>query len=232
MLGQTKRGMTLVEVLIAIAISGFVSAGLYGSAIYTMRQTARNVEHIYALQIINSAAARVRAASFAKLSMDPSALTASDYEKQFSQTHTIQGDPLDPRSTSYTLTYKLKGFGSGMEMNGNPNVRLFLPNHSPDWQKDEYNDHLLVVTAGRGANQVMRIKKNLGTVEHQGQRKVLVQLTRKFKDSDPGPDDWDINPDESSVFAVDYGLYCDITCAWGDGAGHKTISEVVYVPGS
>ena len=90
--------------------------------------------------------------------------------------------------------------------------------------------HLLVVTAGKGANQIMKIKKNLGTQVHQGKRKALVQLTRKFKDSDPGSEHWEIEPDSTSVFAVDYGLYCDITCSWGDGKGHKTITEVVYVP--
>jgi len=222
--------MTLVEVLIAIVIAGFVSAGLYGSAVYTMRQTAKNVDHIYAMQIINSAAARVRSANYTKLVMDPDTLSESDFEKQFFKTQTISSDPLNSKATQYTLKYSMKGFGAGMEMNGNPNVRVFLPDSSPDWEKDEYNDHLLVVTAGKGANQIMKIKKNLGTQVHQGKRKVLVQLTRKFRDSDPGSEQWEIEPDSTSVFAVDYGLYCDITCSWGDGKGYKTITEVVYVP--
>lgn len=229
---SSRRGMTFVEVLIAVGISAVVSVGLYGSAIYTMRQTARNVEHMFAVQLANSAAARVRAASFSKLAAEPSTLAAGEFEKEFSQPQTYQLDPLNPKSTEFTVSYKMAGFGSGIELTGSGNgaaAKLTIPSHSDEWAKDQYKDHFLVITGGAGANQLRRIKNHQKSNLAAGKRTVTATLVKNLKDTEPEETGWDVTPGASSVFAVDYGLYCDIEVKWGDGAGYKTVKETVYV---
>jgi prepilin-type N-terminal cleavage/methylation domain-containing protein len=226
------RGMTLLEVVIAVAIAGVVSLGLYGSAIYTMRQTAKNVEHIFAVQLANSSAAKVRAARFEKLAAEPSTLEANEFEKQFSETQTVQLDPLNPNSTEFTLSYKMTGFGAGVEVSGNGNgsAKLTLPSHSEEWKKDQFAGHFLVITGGKGANQLRRIKNHQKSNQASGKKTVTATLVKNMKDSEPEETGWVETPGSSSVFAVDYGLYCDIQVTWGDGAGYKTVKETVYVP--
>ena len=220
--------MTLVEVLVAIAIAGMVSAGLYASAIFTLRQTDRNVKHMYALQIVNSASAKARAARFGKLTAAPTTLDPNEFERQFTKSHTVESDPNHDRSTTYTLNYHLKGFGRGVS--GSSSVAtLSLPAHSSPWKQNEFAGHFLVVTGGKGANQIMYIKSHAASIVTAGGQSVSnVTLTKNFDGS--GSEGWDVQPDDTSTLAVDYGLYCEISASWEGGEGFKTIRETVYVP--
>jgi type II secretory pathway pseudopilin PulG len=231
---RRTAGMTLVEVCIAIALAAMLSAGMYSSAVYTMRQTAKNMEHMFAVQLASSEAACVRACRFDKLAGNPEDLATEDFEKRFMAPRTVKMDPNHPSSQTYSINYKLTGFGAGIElMGGGPHAKLWLPEQSEDWTPDLYKDHLLVVTGGEGVNQVMRIVSNSKSVKTGASplRKVEANLTADLDGS--GDDEhWKATPGTNSLFAVDYGLYCDIEVSWDDGSGYKTVKETVYVPTS
>ncbi len=235
---KTSRAMSLIEVVIAIAVAAIVSIGLYASAIYTMRQTARNVEHMYALQIVNSAAAKVRAARFDLLTAEEDDVPNEAFEKQFFSSHVVEADPSHPASTTYTLTYKLKGYGKGIQESfgggSGKQFDLLQPTDSAAVAKDEYKDHLLVITGGKGANQVMYIRGNNATHFNSGTgaKTVKVKMTSKLDGSSggPGDDGFGVAPGSSSVYAIDYGMYCEVTVSWGDAEGYQTVTETVYVP--
>lgn len=223
--------MTLVEVVIAIAIVAFVSMTMYSSAIYTTRQTIHNVDHLYALQVLNSATAKVRTARYNKLTKASEDVGANEYEKQFFSPQTINSDSKNPNSTAYTLTYEMKGFGKGITAGGggSGSYVLSLPKESGDWKADDFKGRLLVVTGGSGVNQVMYIKSNAASQGNQGSAKtVAVQLTKNLDGT--GSVDWPVAVGSSSIFAVDYGLYCETVVTWDGGAGYKTITETAYVP--
>ena len=222
-------GFSYIEVLVAVVIAAFVSLGLYASAIYTMRETARDIDHLYALQIANSAAAKVRAGNFSKMRGDVDDLTSDDFEYQFFQTHTITADSAGRPANTYTLKYQLKGFGKGIKKNPTWTV-LDMPASSAEIQANELQGHLLVVTGGAGANEVRAITKNQKSKTKKGVQSVRVKQTKSLdKKSGDWNDDWN-GVDSSSVFTIDYGLYCEVTVSWDDGAGYKTIKEIVYVP--
>ncbi len=236
-LAPRTHGMTFVEVLFAIAIAAMLSVGMYGSAIYTMRQTARNIEHTYALQIVSSAAAKVRAANFSKLT---GTTTAADFEHQFFTNAPVSADPNVVNGNAFTLGYELRGFGTGIKKQNKNWSILTIPDKSADWEKNEFAGHVLAVTAGKGANQVMAITQNHKSMVKNGIKTVMVRLDQTLQDPEAGIDDptdatgpavsWTVEPDSTSVFVVDYGLYCDITTTWGDGTGYKTLTETVYAP--
>jgi prepilin-type N-terminal cleavage/methylation domain-containing protein len=234
-LRKPRAGMTLIEVVIALALAGMLSAGMYGSAIYTMRQTAKNVEHIFAVQLASSEAACVRASRFDKLAADPADLTTTDFEKRFTTPRTVVMDPNNPKSQTFSVKYKLTGFGAGVELiGGGPHAKLWLPEQSNDWAKDQYADHLLVITGGSGVNQVMRIVSNQKSVKtgSSPDKKVEANLTSDLTGVKKNEKWLGTSPGTTSLFAVDYGLYCDIEVSWDDGAGYKTVKETVYVPNS
>lgn len=230
--GRNRRGgMTLVEVVIAVALAAMLSIAMYGSAVYTMRQTAKNVEHIYAVQLASSEAAAVRAASFSRLAADPATIPANAYEKRFAQTRTIQMDPNDPNSAIFTVSYEKRGAGPGVLVSGSTTY-LHLPAGSAIWTANLMKDHLLVIVGGDGANQVMYIRSHTAT-ENGGPtgRRVAAVLSPNLDGTAGGT--WaSPTPGASSPFAVDYGLYCDVVVQWDGGAGYKTVKETVYVPSS
>lgn len=228
--------MTLVEVTIAIALAAMLSAGMYASAIYTMRQTAKNLEHIYAVQLASSEAAAVRASRFDKLRTKPDDLGNNDFEKRFAQTRSVTMNPTDPHSPTYTVEYNFTGFGTGITPapGGNTKWYFHIPDHSADWEEDQFKGHMVVITGGTGANQVMYILEHEETKRQSGIRRSLATLTSDLTGNNSGSSyGWPgINPTINSRYAVDYGMYCDIKVSWGDGAGYKTVTETVYVPNS
>lgn len=228
---RRRGGMTLVEVVIAVALAAMLSIGMYGSAVYTMRQTAKNVEHVYAVQLASSEASAVRAASFDKLRVDPATLPAAAYEKRFAQQRTVQMDPNDPNSTQFNVKYEKRGAGPGVQIAGSTTY-LHQPAGSADWARDLMKDHLLVIVGGDGANQVMYIQSHKAT-ENGGPtgRRVEAVLSPNLNGVAGGT--WAApNPGATSPYAVDYGIYCDIVVQWDDGQGYKTVRETVYVPSS
>jgi type II secretory pathway pseudopilin PulG len=232
--------MTLVEVVVAIALAAIVSIAMYGSAIYTMRQTARNTEHLYALQMVNSAAAKVRVARFSMLTQDNDDVPDDAFEKQFFETHVLKSDPIHPSSTEFKLTYKIKGHGKGMKAEGGSangkKYDLVQASESAIITAEEYKGHLLVITGGAGANQVRAITKNNATKVHPqtGEKTVKVWVAKDLGGSenpdDEGSDGFETEPNMSSVYSIDYGLYCDVTVSWGNEQGYRKVTETVYVP--
>lgn len=224
--------MTFIEVVIAVFIASIVSIGLYGSAIYTARQIAANTEHIYALQAVNAAAARVRAANFDR--MIAATLTGTQYETPFrsSTPSTITTDSNHPNPQTLNLTYEIKGFGRGVENISGSTADFKIPAHSAPWAANEFAGRFIVITAGRGAGQVMRIVSHpASTGAANAEKKVKLTLTTDLEGTGTGGA-WGTTPNDTSTFAVDYGLYCDVTVSWGDGEGHRTIRETVYLAGS
>lgn len=224
--------MTLVEVVIAIALAAMLSAGMYGSTIYTMRQTAKNVEHIYAMLLANSEVASLRVSRFNKVTADPGTLATGDYEKRFAEPRTVTMDPHTAQSSqTFTVTHNLSGFGKGVQSTGSGSTRLTLGANSVPWTANLYRDHLLVITGGRGVNQVMRITghgASTGATDGKGGT-VDVQLTSDLTGGTTTG--WIGNtPNSESTFAVDYGLYSDVEVSWDNGEGYKTVTETVYVP--
>ncbi len=236
LISNRSRGMTLVEVTIAIALAAMLSAGMYASAIYTMRQTAKNLEHIYAVQLASSEAAAVRAARFDKLRVDPDTLGNGDFEKRFAQTQSVTMNPVDPHSPTYTAEYEFAGFGTGITpASGGSNSWYFhIPEHSADWEVDQFKGHMVVITGGAGANQVMYILGHEETKTQSGMRRSRATLTSDLTGTHSGSSyGWPgINPNINSRYAIDYGMYCNVKVSWGDGAGYKTVTETVYVPSS
>lgn len=228
-----RDGMTLVEVVIAIGLGAMLSVGMYGSAIYTMRQTAKNVEHIFAVQLASSEAAAIRASSYNKLTADPATLTSADLEKRFTQTRTVAMDPKAPATEQCQVTYDLTGFGPGLDCTGGLGATyLNLPATGADWKNNQYKGHLLVIVSGDGANQVMYItshkkSKNGGPTGRRVEAVLTSDLTGATST------EWKVKtPGATSEFAVDYGMYGDVTVSWGDGQGYKSVTETVYVPSS
>lgn len=229
--------MTLVEVVIALGLSALLSAGMYASAIYTMRQTAKNVEHIFAVQLASSEAACVRASRFNKLRANPTVLPSSDFEKRFASSRSVAMNAVDPHSPVFAVAYNFTGFGTGIapSAGGGPTEWWFtVPAHSAGWAEDQFKDHLVVITGGEGANQVMYILDHDATEAHGSGRRTKVRLTSDLTGANSGGSyGWPTkNPGSSSMYAVDYGLYCDVAVSWDDGVGYKTVTETVYVPNS
>lgn len=230
---QRNRGFSFVEVVIALVLAAMVSLTLYGSSIYTLRQTAKNVEQIYGTQMASSAAAQVRAARYAKLTSAASSIGNGEFEKRFFNTPAaVKMDPLNAKSTTYTVTYSLSGYGRGATVlaatSGYPTIDMTLPNGSAHWKANQYAGHFLVVTGGAGANQLMYIKSNEASRTVGSNRVVKVVLTQNLTGNTAV--DWSVAPGASSVFAVDYGLYCNVVVTWGTGTGLQTVQETVYVP--
>lgn len=238
-LPRHHSALTLVEVVVAIAIAAMVSIGMYGSAIYTLRQTTKNLEQVYALQMASSAGAKVRAANFGKIA---GTHTASDFENQFFSATPVLADPNQPTAPKFTITYEMKGFGKGIKKQNKNWSILTLPDGSSDWEKNEFAGRLIAIVSGTGANQVMTITQNHASGVKNGVKTVFVRVDQNLVDPEAGTDDvndikgpavtWAVTPDTSSVFAVDYGLYCDVIITWGDGLGYKKVTESVYVPSS
>jgi len=224
---RSQSAMTLVEVLIAIALAAFVSIGLYGSAIYTMRQNERSTQQIQALTLANGFAARIRAGRYNKLTANPATLLATDYEYPLKGTTTVPSDPSGP-SSPYTVTINKTGYGTGIQKNSGSSGKYTLtmgtgsaPVEANDWQ-----GHLLVVTSGASTNRVMYIISNAATANS----KTVVNLTGKL-DHKSGNTivDWGSpSPDNTSVWSIDYGMYADVTVSWDNG--NKSLNETVYVP--
>lgn len=225
---RSASGMTLVEVVFAIAIAAIVSLGMYGSAIYTMRQTSRNMEQTYALQILNAAAAKARVARFDKLVGGNNAVGSGEFEKQFFAPQSISTDPNMAQSTSVNINYKLKGFGTGISTNASK-YDLTMGEDSDDWKANEFKDRLLVIIGGKGVNQVMRIRNHTKTNVESGKRIVTAMLTSDLEKGTGTPSDWSVAPNDTSAWVIDYGAYCELTVTWGNDS-NNSITETVYVP--
>src|SRR5690606_29727448 len=201
---QRNRGFTFVEVVIALVLGALVSIALYGSSIYTMRQTSKSVEQIFGIQQMASARAKVRAARYNRLTVDSTAIAANEYEKQFFTTPVpIKLDPLNDRSTTYTVTYKLSGYGRGCTIqsaSGPYVIDMSLPVGSASWKENQYQGHSLVIVAGAGINQFFFIKKHEASRVDSGKQKVRIHITSHIdndEDDDPAtvPDEsWLVEP--------------------------------------
>jgi len=214
----SARGVTLLEVVIAIAIIAAVSIGMYASSVYTARQNEDNLEREYAVQILEMGVAKARVADFTKIA--DTTLTSTAYENQFNSSTNVNVDSLSPDFPTYKLAYKFTGWGTVNSASAG-NLTADFPANVSKWEPNEWTGHFVVVATGSGGNQMMRITKNTAQ-----------KLTVTNKLGSGSSSTWlSGTPTSGAEFYIDNGKFVDVTVSWTSRQGiTENLSERVLVP--
>lgn len=229
-----RKGMTFVEILIAIFVTVVVSIALYASAVFTLRQTHANLSRSYAIQATNSLATRLRASKLTNLIKNPADMENPSFERTnfFNLTGNINTDPISPHQTQLAYTIELKGFGNFTTQAGVTNniYSIRLPARSGHWKANEFAGYMVTIISGLGQNQIGRIVSHSASTT-QGTNKVINDLRITSDVSLTAPNNnavWSVRPDSTSMFLLNYGVSATILTTWDNAK--KSIQELVYVP--
>lgn len=219
---QHQRGLTLIEILVALLIAAFVSITFMASIIFMFKQNAANRNHFYALQVANKYISMISAADYQRLG-DPNVDTDA-FEAQFNYE---EDDPLDVKtdpqyeefSETVEIWFEHKGWGF-VDSSTDKVVDVVLPSNQEPWEANEWAGQYMTITRGTGSGQVVRIVSNDSD---------SATVTRDLTGAST-TDGFIVPPDGTSRFVINNGKTVIVTVSWGDGDGYRTIQREILIP--
>lgn len=216
-----RRGVTLVEVVIAMAVAAFVMLSFMTAIVFMLRQNAENRQHYEALQILEFHQGLIAAANPARLGATN--LEEIDFEDQFNHRRAaplaVRAHPdEDHPGDEYFISFEFTGWGAVSDAEENT-LEADLPDNHLDWPTNRWAGSYVTITQGRGAGQVMLIRSNTANT---------LTVTGDLTGATDVP--WDREPDSTSRFAINNARTVDIEITWGDGTRHRRIQRTLALP--
>ncbi|MBN1900471.1 hypothetical protein JW926_04000, partial [Candidatus Sumerlaeota bacterium] len=199
------KGVSLVEILFAVAIFSFTALGFMGSLIASSRASAVIPYEImaenFASRIIERMQLRCRLGSIDKYELlgDSSA----DPEDSFLQTFTFESDPDNPEtSVTFNVDVTFRGFGMVSSATDTTLTAQF-PQGFHKWEDNAWEGNPVMIKNGRGNGQMAYILSNTDDT---------LTITRNL-DGSPG-DGWLSLPNPTSYFEINGGKTAKVVVSW------------------
>ena len=206
--------------MIALVILSVVSVSFYTAIVYSARQAKDNLDHLYAVQIINSVGAQIRCSRFAAIGEGGAVATANPYEAKYLTTFVETGDPNAVRATTYTVTVRFKGWGQVASATAN-SLTANIVSPQVTWDTNEWVGHDVMIVSGVGVNQIMRITANNSNT---------LTVDSKITTAAATGGGWmAATPNNTSLFRINNGKHAEITVTWGDARNYRTLRQNVFV---
>lgn len=211
------RGLSLVEVLIALAILGVVSLSFIGSLIFTSRTAHATTSRIFAVELANRTVEELRA------------LGETNYEilgtdtgdaARFLQEQTFDKDPVSSGQTiQFTVSCDFKGFGT-VSSAGSNSLTAVIPADYPQWETNEWVGQMVMIKDGDGSGQIAYITANTADT-----------LTITTNLSGSGGGSWMRTPSAGDEFEINNGKTVVITISWTEQGRSQQLARTALIPG-
>lgn len=213
--GHRRAGMTLAEVVIALALLLIVSVSYLASTTFNARMARAAQIDVYAVELTNRIIEEMRMANYDNLGTHVGA------EARFMAPQTFQMDPENPdRLPPFTVTTEFMGFG--MVSSSGPNsLTAIIPTDTafPDWSGIDWTGRLVMIKDGDDSGQIAHITSNDATT---------LQIVRALDGSGSGS--WIRNPDAGNYFEIDNGKTVRVTVDWINNGTAQSISRMSLIP--
>lgn len=217
---HTRKGVTLVEVIVALVIAGFVSLSFMGAVIYSIKATDSNKAHFLAMQTANVFTGRLAASNFGvlgHLDMDANSFEAP-FKAREANPLTIYADPVnESHSLEMKIWFEFTGWGT-ISSGTVDSLTATFPAGVSSWKPNEWQGHLVTIILPSGLAHVMRIKSNTSN---------SMNLTADLSGEDDVPLANAI--EEDGVFIIDNAKTARMFIEWGDGQDYRRIVRQVVV---
>lgn len=214
---RRRRGVTLVEIMIALAVVSTISLFFMSSIIFTIQQTRANRDHINALQIIDYHMGLLKVAQFAELGEPPTSIPTwetQNFNFRDATPKPVKGDPNDPDSTTYNISFEFSGWGV-VQSATDTTVTVTIPSNHRAWTANQWVDNYVSVIPPVGRAQIARIVGN-----NSNTLTITTDLSGLVNDQE-----WERLPAAGDIVRINDGKTVTITVRWGDGQDHRTIQR-------
>lgn len=219
-LRKTRKGLTLVEIMIALIIAAVASIAFMTSIVVMLHQTAENRRHALGVQMAEYYQSLALAASYHRIGT----ASVEDTDFEFLFTHTadnpleVLSDSSHPdRSLAYRVWFEVTGFGE-VSSASSSSLTAALP-AGQQWNVNEWQNNYLTITQGRGRGQIMRIVSNTANTLSLTADLTGANTSQGFR----------IVPDDTSRFVINNGKTVRIAISWGDESDHRVIRRSVLI---
>lgn len=217
-----NRGVTLVEIMIALGVVSVISVFFMTSIIFTIRQTRENRDHLNAVQIMNYQMGLLKVAQFGPLG-EPAGSVPTWESQNFgfrdANPRQIQGDPIDPRSTVYNVSFEFSGWGI-VQSATDTSVTVTIPSNHRAWTANQWaNDYVSIIPAVGRAQIARIVSNNANTLTITTDLSGLRSSER-----------WDRLPAAGDVVRINDGKSVLVTVRWGNGQNHRIIQRTYVKP--
>jgi prepilin-type N-terminal cleavage/methylation domain-containing protein len=197
---RPRRGFTLVELMIAIAILAFVFSALLTALVYMYRAGHTSKKTLFAAELAQSAVEEARGFAVAFLETNP--VPIGNY--------TVEGDSFSDPGTYdppvYNVQVTFKGYGQ-VSAAGGSSLTVDMGLGQAPMEPNEFVGHHLMITMGPGVGQIRRIVGNTADT-----------LTVDAP--------WDApQPTNASRFRIDGGVTIESTVTWADQTRVRTFRQ-------
>lgn len=208
-----RRGMSLLEVVIAVTILAVVMASYIASMVFTTRVSYKTKADMFANELINRTVEELRASNYDNIGF------AMGNEARFLNVQSYESDPQNPnQSVTFNVRCDFLGFGTAAGGGASSLVGSFPPGF-PAWETNMWQGHLVMIKQGRGRGQVCAITANTGNT-----------LTVCHNLDGSGGGGWGTSPDATSYFEIDNGKSVRVTCSWLDAGTTRSLTRMSLIP--
>ncbi|MCX7015616.1 MAG: prepilin-type N-terminal cleavage/methylation domain-containing protein [Candidatus Sumerlaeota bacterium] len=196
---RSTSGMTLIEIVIAMAISAILTLALVSATITAARVSSNMPYDVYATQIISKTAEDLRKENYD--------LVGTTGLPLYNSAQTFYSDPDDhSRGTSFTVSVRFKGFGLCASGSSSTTLKAVLPAGDPGWTANEWQGSVVMLKDGAGSGQCAYVKSNTADT---------LTITRNLDGS--GSLAWIQTPTTTTYFEIGGGKTVVITASWSNG---------------
>jgi len=213
---RVHRAVTLVELLAAIGIIGFMTIAFAGALSYNVQSIEANRRVAEALQVAQFYEGRLFGSTYQALG-DPD-IDSGAWEAQFADTQEYVVEEAGQQPRTYTISFRHTGWGAVGSATASTMTADF-PENQEEWITNEWAGQYLVITRGRGAGQIMRILSNTADT---------LSLTRDLTGAQA--EDWTVIPDSSSRYNINNSKTVEVTITWGGPRREEAFRRVVTIP--